>query len=167
MGTICEERSISHGDTQTGWTEGGPCSAYPKKHCLPLPSISLLALGGVQPRGHLEILLSSTWGVGRSVGCEVWGAGHRKWGAGSGALSTACRARAACGQRCPGRAMVFSCQHDALCSLKLSFYLGRVKSSKGAGFLCVFFFFFYFYCFDTLMIIFSLIFPPSRLLLCG
>lgn len=94
-----------------------------------------------------------------------WRAERRQWGAGPGEQSTdqgvSCLRVSAAGH---GDGFLFPARRPVLPEALLLFE-ERVKSSKGAGFL-VGFFFVFFYCFDTLMIIFSLIFP-SHLLLCG
>jgi len=77
------------------------------------------------------------------VGCTSWGAECRAWAARESALP----------QRSDGVVLLVRCPvlPQALLSSK-----ERVKSSEGAGFLAVGWFF---YCFDTLTIIFSLMFP--------
>lgn len=85
----------------------------------------------------------------QKAGCRLWGVGHQAWDAGH---------ELPVGQYCPGGVMAVRCQCDALYCVKLSFYLRReLRAAKEQVFLV---FFFFFYCFDTLMIIFSLIFPP-------
>lgn len=154
-GSYRESRNNLLGRRHQPWghTEDGQLGVLalltPKSTACPCPPSPSLA-GVCAATAALEILLSRVQSTDSGVQLV-----------GSGAPSTGHRAWAACASALPRRMVAFCGHCDALYTVRLSFYPGESKAQQRSRFSGAFFFLIFFiYCFDILMIIFSLIFPP-------
>lgn len=118
------------GRTEDGHRRSLPCS--PQKSLL-APALHHLPPrpGCVQPRRHLEILLSRA----RGPGCRVWGAGHGKGGAACGDRAPDTGHGLPVGQHCPAEWLVAFHGHcDAPCSSYFIEELGTAKEQVSVFF---------------------------------